>query len=139
MKKGNMLVNEELSARPASAFGSAMLAWLLPGLGHVYLKCFGRAGILGGSVWLLFLIGLLLGGHVHGLLDSSSGFLNYIFGFFDLGTGLLYLVSRLAGIGNFEQEQIPTSEYGNVFIMVSGLLNYLLALDAYDLGSRRKS
>jgi hypothetical protein len=80
-----------------------------------------------------------LGGHVHSLLDSSSGFLNHIFGFFDLGAGLLYLISKLMSIGVADQEQMATAEYGNVLVMVSGLLNYLLALDAYDIASGRKN
>lgn len=132
-----MSLREE-SGVSAKAWVSSLLAWLLPGLGHVYLKCFKRGGLLGGVIWLVFLFGIMSGGRVHGLLDSDSGFLTYIFGFFDLGAGLLYVVPRLLGIGTFEQEQIQTAEYGNVLIMVAGLLNYLLALDVFDIAAKRK-
>ena len=133
-----MVVKED-SGVTARAWVSSVLAWLLPGLGHIYLKCFIRGSLLGGVIWLVFLFGIMSGGRVHGLLDSDSGFLTYIFGFFDLGAGLLYVVPRLMGIGTFEQEQIPTAEYGNVLIMLAGLLNYLLALDVFDIASGRKS
>lgn len=133
-----MVVREE-SDVSARAWVGSILAWLLPGFGHIYLKCFKRGALLGGVIWLVFLFGIMSGGRVHGLLDSDSGFLTYIFGFFDLGAGLLYVVPRLLGVGTFEQEQIPTAEYGNVLIMVAGLLNYLLALDVFDIASGRKS
>ena len=133
------MVEVEDSGAPARAWVGSVLAWLLPGLGHIYLKCFRRGGLLGGVIWLVFLFGIMSGGRVHGLLDSDSGFLTYIFGLFDLGVGLLYVVPRLFGIGTFEQEQVPTAEYGNVLIMVAGLLNYLLALDVFDIASGRKS
>jgi len=132
-----MVVRED-SGVTSRAWVSSILAWLLPGLGHIYLKCFKRGGLLGGVIWLVFLCGIMSGGRVHGLLDSDSGFLTYIFGFFDLGAGLLYVVPRLMGIGTFEQEQVPTAEYGNVLIMVAGLLNYLLALDVFDIAAKRK-
>jgi hypothetical protein len=133
-----MVVRED-SGVPSRAWVGSFLAWLLPGFGHIYLKCFKRGGLLGGVIWLVFVFGIMSGGRIHGLLDSDSGFLTYIFGFFDLGAGLLYVVPRLFGIGTFEQQQVPTAEYGNVLIMVAGLLNYLLALDVFDIASGRKS
>lgn len=115
-----------------------VLAWLVPGLGHFYLRQFKRGAVMGGVVWFLFMFGLAVGGHLYGLFDSSSGFLSYIFGFFDLGTGLLYFASRVLGVGSVEQAQSSMAEYGNVLLMLAGLLNYLLALDAFDLASGRK-
>jgi len=31
-----------------------------------------------------------------------------------------------------------TYEYGNTFLIVAGLLNFLVMLDAYDIGAGRK-
>lgn len=126
------------SSADENAWMSLILAWLIPGLGHFYLRRFGRGAVLGAVVWALFGLGIVTGGHLYGLFDSSSGFLSYIFGFFDLGSGLLYFVSRVLGVASVEQAQVSTAEYGNVLFMLSGLLNYLLALDAYDLASGRK-
>ena len=94
--------------------------------------------LLGGAVWVMFLTGLALGGHLHSLFHSTTGMLSYVFGLFDLGTGLVYVVCRAVGVGVTEQAHRATSEYGNVFLMVAGLLNYLLALDAFDIKAGRK-
>jgi len=92
----------------------------------------------GAAIWVMFLIGILLGGHLYGLFDAGEGLLSKVFAFCNLGSGLLYVASRFAGVGVNEQAHLATSEYGNVFLMVTGLLNYLLALDAFDIRSGRK-
>jgi hypothetical protein len=38
-----------------------------------------------------------------------------------------------------ERPEQATAEYGSVFLMVAGLLNLILALDAFDLRAGRKS
>src|SRR3712207_1819793 len=120
------------------AWLAALLGWAVPGAGHLLQGRVRRALLLGGSVWAMFLIGVSLGGHLYGFGESSVGLLAYVFGFCDLGSGLLYLTSRMLGVAVAEQSQLPTSEYGNVFLMVAGLLNYLLSLDAFDIGVGRK-
>lgn len=121
------------------AWLGAALGWAVPGAGHLLQGRVWRALLLGGAVWTMFLMGVNLGGHLYGFSESGVGFLAYVFGFCDFGTGLLYLAARNLGIAVAERPQLPTSEYGNVFLMVSGLLNYLLSLDAFDIGARRKS
>ena len=115
------------------------LAWAIPGAGHFYQGHFVRGLLLGGTVLAMYLIGLLLGGHLYGLHNApETGFLAYVFGFCDLGTGLLYLLSLLSDIGVTDHSQLATSEYGDRFLMVAGLLNYLCMLDAFDIAAGRK-
>lgn len=120
------------------AWAYGLLAWAVPGAGHFALGRALTALLLGGAVWVMFLTGLALGGHLHSLFHSTTGMLSYVFGLFDLGTGLVYVACRTLGVGVEEQAHLATSEYGNVFLMVAGLLNYLLALDAYDIRAGRK-
>lgn len=122
----------------AGAWAHALLAWALPGAGHFSQGLPLNGLLVGGAVWVMFGYGLLMGGHLHSLLGSTTGLLSYVFGLFNVGAGLLYVVCRALGIGTSEQAHLPTSEYGNVFLMVAGLLNYLLALDAFDIGAGRK-
>jgi hypothetical protein len=122
-----------------TAWPYAFLALLIPGLGHIALGRFVRGALTGATIWGMFLMGIVLGGHLYGLLDSSEGLLSKVFGFCNLGSGLLYWVSRFMGVGIEEQAYLATSEYGNVFLMVAGLLNYLLALDVFDIRSGRKA
>lgn len=126
---------DEGSAKPLFA---GLMGWAVPGLGHVYAGRTARGVLLGGSIWFLFFLGFFLGGHLYSLLEASSGFLSYVFGFFDMGTGALYLVSRLTGFAVEERAQEPLAEYGNIFFMCAGLLNYLIALDAHDILAGRK-
>ena len=119
---------------------AGLLAWLLPGSGHIMLGRIGRGILLGGVIYLLYGIGLLLGGHLYGLHNVEDiGLLAYVFGLCDVGTGLLYFISLWANIGLVDQASRATAEYGNIFIMVAGLLNYLLALDVFDLAVGRKA
>jgi drug/metabolite transporter superfamily protein YnfA len=97
-------------------------------------------GILGGTtILLMFLIGVLIGGHIYAVRDTSEGLLSSLFGLCDLGSGVLYLVSRFAGFASSESLGRATAEYGSVFLMVAGLLNLIMALDAFDIRVGRKS
>ncbi len=69
---------------------------------------------------------------------SETGFLQISLVFCDLGTGLLYLLSLAANIALVDHSQLATSEYGDRFMLVAGLLNYLCMLDAFDLAVWRK-
>ena len=115
------------------------LAWAIPGAGHFYQGHTVRGLLLGGSVLAMYVVGWLLGGHLYGLYNvEETGFLAYVFGFCDLGTGLLYLGSLLANIAVTDQSHLATAEYGDRFLMVAGLLNYLCMLDAFDIAVGRK-
>jgi hypothetical protein len=120
------------------AWGTAVLAWLVPGLGHVSRGLIGQGLLLGGMVWALFVTGVLLGGHLYTFSGADTGILSKIFWLCDLGNGLLYLISSYAGIALEERPMLQFSEYGNVFLVAAGLLNYFLMLDAFDTAAGRK-
>ena len=121
------------------AWLTALLGWAVPGFGHICQGRVWRGLVLGGTILVMFVVGLMLGGHLFGMSNSSSGLLSYIFGFCNIGAGLIYVLCLTTDVGVVEQAQRATSEYGNVFLMVAGLLNYLTVLDAYDIGTGRKS
>jgi hypothetical protein len=130
---------------PARAWAMGLAAWLVPGLGHVLQGKWGRALLLGGSVWVCFILGFLMGGHLFkysGSEPGSSSLLQIPPMIGDLGTGLLYLACWISGTGfahGPEQAALPTFEYGWTFLLVAGLLNYLSTLDAFDIAAGRKS
>ena len=135
-----MAAEINLEKASGTAWLAGGLAWLVPGSGHLLLGRVGRGLLLGSIVYILFGVGLLLGGHLYGLHNVADvGLLAYVFGLCDLGTGLLYLGSLVGGIGLADQASRATADYGNIFMMIAGLLNYLLALDAFDLAVRRKA
>jgi len=55
----------------------------------------------------------------------------------DLGIGAPYLIGRALGLGEGRVVAV-TYEYGNSFLVVAGLLNTLVVLDAYDIALGRK-
>jgi hypothetical protein len=123
----------------AGVWLAAVAGWLVPGLGHIGQGRLLKGALGGLAILLLFMLGVGMGGHVYSLTDNSEGLLSTLFAFCNMGSGLLYLASRVTGFALAEQPELATSEYGNVFMMVAGLLNFILALDAFDIGAGRKS
>jgi hypothetical protein len=122
-----------LDAKGVAAFVAAVL---FPGAGHALLGRWRRAFLLGALLLGTFGLGLLLHGKVYSYNGTA---LSVFYTFADFGTGLVYLVCRFTGIGVDAQPAVSTFEYGTNLICVAGLLNYLVALDAYDVAVGRKS
>jgi hypothetical protein len=130
---------------PAKAWLMGAVGWLLPGVGHLLQGRWVRAILLGGAVWACFLGGLWMGGHLFTVTGNEHGvaaFLQVPPMIANLGSGLLYLVCWFFGVG-FSDDPVhaarATYEYGNTFLLVAGLLNYLSMLDAFDISAGRKS
>jgi hypothetical protein len=98
-----------------------------------------RGALSGITILLMFVLGISIGGHIYGLRETNEGLLSSLFGLCDLGSGLLYFFARFAGLAVNERPEQATAEYGSVFLMVAGLLNLILALDAFDIRAGRKS
>lgn len=129
------------SSAPARAWIFAVSAWAVPGLGHFLQKKWVRGLLLGGVVWGMFVAGILLGGHLFKMGGSDqglSGLLQLLPMSANFGAGLLYVFCWLTNTGFAEQAQRVTYEYGNTFLLVAGLLNYLAMLDAFDIAAGRK-
>lgn len=135
----------EGESAPARAWLMGSLGWLIPGLGHLLQGRWARALLLGGAVWACFLGGLWMGGHlfiVTGNEQGAAALLQVPPMIANLGSGLLYLVCWVRGVGfsdDIAHAALPTFEYGNTFLLVAGLLNYLCMLDAFDISAGRKS
>ena len=144
MVKTERLEVEHDEPTPGSAWLVGIAAWFLPGCGHVMLKRWGRAALMGGVVWLSFFIGLAMGGHMFDLEtgQGSSALLQVPPMIANLGSGALYVVCWLLGYGFADdpvQAARATYEYGNTFLLIAGLLNYLTMLDAFDIAAGRHS
>jgi hypothetical protein len=119
-------------------------AWAVPGLGHLVQRRWVRGLIVGGAVWSMFLIGFLLGGHLFTIGGREQGLAVLVPGLWmvgDLGSGLLYVLCWVLNLGFIDTPEAAarvTFEYGNTFLVVAGLLNYLGMLDAFDIAAGRK-
>lgn len=119
----------------ASAIPACVSGWLVPGLGHFMLGRRGRGLIFFAVVMTLFLFGLSWGGELFEL--DRSELLTLLAGLAELGVGLPYFVADLLGRGGGSVTAV-TYEYGYTFLIVAGLLNMLIVLDAFDIAVGRK-
>lgn len=116
-------------------------AWAVPGLGHLLQGRWARAILLGGSVWAMFFVGLWMGGHLFRMDGAGQGMstvLQVLPMVANAGAGLLYIACWVTNSGFIDHAQMVTYEYGNTFLLVAGLLNYLAMLDAFDIAAGRK-
>jgi hypothetical protein len=135
------LQSREFHASPnvARAFAAGLLTWAIPGAGYLFVGRKMRGLIMCATVVVMFVLGLLLGGHLFGPHNvSDAGLLAYVYGFCDLGTGLAYFICLWTKSGVADQAQRATAEYGNIFLIIAGLTNYLAALDTFDIAVGRK-
>ena len=143
-KEGRGVAGSQAKA-PASAWWMGIAAWAVPGAGHFLQGRWVRGLLISAAVVGMFLIGLSFGGHLFGLGgggEGSSQLLQLPPMIANLGTGALYLLCWAGRTGfsdSAEYARLATFEYGNTFLLVAGLLNYLAMLDAFDIAAGRKS
>jgi len=110
---------------------AGLLAWVWPGLGHLYLRRRGRGLVLMGAILGLFVLGVAMDSRLQlhmGLEDPLA----LLFSLAQMGIGAPYFLARSMG---FESGMVTSVmyEYGNTFTAVGGLLNILVILDALDI------
>ena len=114
---------------------AVLSAWLMPGLGHIYLKRYAR----GLTFFVLIVTSLILGCKLEGNLYiaiagqpltilATLGSMGVGFPYFLLRYGLRYQ-GNIMGAGY---------EYGTAFLLTAGLMNLLLVLDAWDIVRGKK-
>jgi hypothetical protein len=110
-------------------------AWAIPGAGHLWLGRRNKGLVLLIALPVMFAIGLALRGRL--LPFDLSDPLVALAALADLGIGLTYFLASALGYGAGDVRAV-TYEYGNAFLIVAGLLNLLVVLDAYDVALGRK-
>jgi hypothetical protein len=107
---------------------------LVPGLGHLWLGR--RKGLIFFVVLLaMFAFGLFLEGRMFPVELSQP--LVALAALANMGIGLPYVLARALGYGGGNVIAV-TYEYGNTFLIVAGLLNALVVIDAFDISMGRK-
>jgi hypothetical protein len=121
--------------QPATIYLICAAAWAVPGLGHLWLGRRQKGVIFLIALTLMFFYGLWLEGRLFPFQISEP--LVALAFLADLGIGLPYLIAKSIGAGAGRVVAI-TYEYGNAFVIVAGLLNMLVVLDAFDIAKGRK-
>jgi TM2 domain-containing membrane protein YozV len=123
------------NSQPGFVYLPLIAGWLVPGAGHFLLRKWGRGALLSVSIIGMFVLGLAMKGKIYTGAQDVLDMLGLVG---DLGSGLLFFLSRALGLGA-DQVQITTADYGTKFIVVAGLLNVIAAVDAHNLRTGRKS
>jgi hypothetical protein len=122
-----------MKARPVVAM---ILAYLVPGLGHVYLGRRARGVAFFCIVVFLFVLGLSIDGGLYTPASSRGALLKMLASWGSMGSGLLYFIGH--ELGSYGDVTSSTYEYGSTFTLTAGLMNLLLVLDCYDIARGRK-
>ena len=112
-----------------------LVSWAIPGAGHLWLGRRGKGLTFLIALPLMFAIGLAVRGRLFPfeLSDPLVG----LSAIADLGIGAIYFLAGALGYGGGDVRAV-TYEYGNAFLIVAGLLNMLVVIDAYDVAMGRK-
>ena len=120
---------------PGAAAFICAIAWAVPGAGHLWLGRLPKGVIFLVVLPFMFVVGLWLEGRV-APFDLAQPFVA-LAAAADLGIGVPYFLARALGFG--EGTVVATTyEYGNTFLIVAGLLNMLVVIDAFDIALGRK-
>lgn len=126
-------------ARPASEPGTLVLlclaAWAVPGAGHFWMGRTQKGLVFLVALTTMFVAGLLLQGRLFPFALGEP--LVALAAVANAGLGLPWVLGRSLGLGRGVVTAV-TYEYGNTFLIVAGLLNFLVILDAYDVATGRK-
>lgn len=123
------------SADPGTLTLVCLLAWAVPGAAHVWLGRRQKGAVFFIVLGLMFSIGLALHGRIFPFEFSEP--LVALAAIADIGVGVPWMLARMAGTGA-GLVTATTYEYGNTFLIVAGLLNFLVILDAFDVAMGRK-
>lgn len=110
-------------------------AWAIPGAGHLWLGRTQKGLVFLITLPLMFVCGLWLQGRLFPFELTQP--LVALAAFADIGVGVPYVVAKAMGAGA-GLVTAQTFEYGNAFLIVAGLLNMLVVLDAFDVAQGRK-
>jgi hypothetical protein len=122
-------------AEPGSLVLVCLAAWAVPGAGHFWVGRRQKALVFFVALLAMFVIGLRLDGGIASF-DLSDP-LAALAAVANAGLGLPWLVAKMGAWGAGTVTAV-TWEYGNTFLIVGGLLNFLVVLDAFDYATGRK-
>lgn len=112
-----------------------LLAWAVPGLGHLALRRWGRAILFFVAAGGLAVTGFLMRGNVFTPRSGDPfGMLGYLA---DAGSGVFYLLARIFEAGGPDVSR-AAGDYGTRFIATAGIVNLLSVLDAYEIASGKR-
>jgi hypothetical protein len=126
-------------ARPQDlkkAVAVVLVTWMIPGMGHLLMRRWGRGLIFLGVVGTLAITGFLLRGNIFSAhAEDIFEFLGYLA---DLGSGIFFLLANWIEKAGPDVSR-AAGDYGTRFIATAGVVNLLCMLDAFEIAKGRKA
>jgi hypothetical protein len=117
------------------AVAFALAGWAVPGLGHAFLKCWGRALGFFAAVAGLALTGALMHGYIYEMhADDPFARLGF---YTQAASGVFYFAARYVESTGPDLSR-AAGEFGTRFIAAAGIVNLLSVLDAFEIGRGRR-
>jgi hypothetical protein len=104
--------------------------WLVPGAGHLLAGSTRKAAIFFVVLTAMFVFGLSFHGELFAF--DTSDLLVFLAATAQWAVGVPHFLAGMMGAGHGEVTA-ATYEYGNTFLIVGGMLNMLVVLDALDV------
>ena len=123
------------SANSGSVARAVLLAWLLPGAGHLFLGKRRLAAAFACIVFVAIAVGYSLDGNLYTIVGGRP--LTVLGTLACMGMGAPYFLLRFL-MGYAGDIGAPGFEYGTAFLLTAGLMNLLLVLDCWDLATGAK-
>lgn len=124
-----------MATEPGILVFVCLAAWAIPGAGHLWMGRREKGLVFFAALTAMFAIGLMLHGRIFPFQLAEP--LVALAAVADIGLGLPWFVARMMGLGA-GIVTAATYEYGNTFLIVAGLLNFLVVIDAFDIATGRK-
>ena len=118
------------------AVGIALAGWLIPGLGQLVQRRWGRAIVYFLAVGALAGTGIFLRGNIFTTWAGDA--FNALGYAADLGAGGFYIVARALELGAGDVSR-AAGDYGTRFFAAAGVLNVICALEAYEIARGKKA
>lgn len=116
-----------------------LIAWAIPGAGHIYLKRTQRGALVGSATIICFLFGLMMRG---AFFEPQTGdllltLINVGGHIANIMTGIPYYLATWLG---YNQPDVAghVHDYGTKFLVGAGLLNILNMVDAWEIVTGEK-
>lgn len=109
--------------------------WLVPGLGHLLLRRWGRAIAVFLCVGGIAVAGYKLGGQVFSI--RTGNIYNILGHLAEAGTGVFYFLWPILEPAGADAAR-AAGDIGTRLLAIAGLLNFLCAIDAFDISRRVK-
>jgi hypothetical protein len=104
-------------------------------MGHFVQKKYLKGTVFLVGILLLLIFGIIMEGKFY---DTKQFHPLLILGFLgDLGSGAFFFIIKLLGLGKGNIEAV-TYHYGTTYLVTAGLINYLVALNAFDIARGKR-